>query len=287
VVKDISWFHVVPVGTSLLQNFERKHAKLAEELGVKGWAKASPDDHKVQSRAYRCSISPNRVFRELHDFLSVDPKGNSAELNAFLKYVSLKNQGPPRRIGVMLYSTDTGTGYLCTKVIHKFLSSKGYVMVYQNRPIRVKGLGRSMYTFEDGLVNLLDTFTKHVLPLLRRGVKVYVNATAGFKAESAFLVLASTLLDVSRVYYIHESFHDVVELPIPKLKLDSKLEKLIRETVRSYGLKVSISEFEKLTLKYGFTVEDLKDKGIVDVTDHVELKNWILKMILQSKGLNR
>ncbi|MEM4650566.1 MAG: putative CRISPR-associated protein [Pyrobaculum sp.] len=43
----------------------------------------------------------------------------------------------------------------------------------------------------------------------------YVVATGGFKPESTFAVIAAYLAGAHGAVYIHETFKDVVELPIP------------------------------------------------------------------------
>jgi len=49
----------------------------------------------------------------------------------------------------------------------------------------------------------------------REGRLTYVVATGGYKPESTFAVTAAYVAGAHGVVYVHETFKDVVELPIP------------------------------------------------------------------------
>ena len=68
--------------------------------------------------------------------------------------------------------------------------------------------------FKDrGLRSLVDTLTKLIKEAERGGREALINATGGFKAEIAYATLVGLLFDVP-VYYIHERFGDIVEMPV-------------------------------------------------------------------------
>jgi putative CRISPR-associated protein (TIGR02619 family) len=68
--------------------------------------------------------------------------------------------------------------------------------------------------FKDrGLRSLVDTLTKLIREAERGGREALINATGGFKAEIAYATLVGLLFDVP-VYYIHERFGDIVEMPV-------------------------------------------------------------------------
>ena len=60
----------------------------------------------------------------------------------------------------------------------------------------------------------------------REGRLTYVVATGGYKPESTFAVIAAYLAGAHGAVYIHETFKDVVELPILPLQLEETLAKL-------------------------------------------------------------
>jgi len=267
------WVHIISVGTSLLANFERFKPKLAENLGVMGWSRAGPDD-KVQELAMRRASRGDKVFNELLKFLSKDPEKHSAELNAFLRYVRLNSHVPPRDVGILLYSTDTGTCYLCASVIHEYLSSEGYMML-SPKPIRVEGLGKPEIVFDNALANLLDKVVTKIIDWSRKGVPVYINATGGFKAETQFLVIAASIAGARAAYYIHETFKDVVELPLPPLKIHEGLEKIIRKFKKAGPL--NRGEFEELCYQAGLDPAELEHERKLIV--NLKPRKWLLKLI--------
>ncbi len=183
----VSWLHIVSVGTSILANYERLRADEARELGVAGWSRASPED-PVQSTVLGHARPESRVFRALLSFVEEDPCRASAELNAFLRYTELSGHAPPEKVGVLLYSSDTGTGYLCARLVYEYLKKKGYRLLTE--PIKVEGLGRGPEKLDDALASLMNLVVTRIVEWRKRGARVYVNATGGFKPETTFLVIS-------------------------------------------------------------------------------------------------
>ncbi len=265
----VKWCHVVSVGTSLLANFERLLPDKARVLGVMGWSRLPPG-HEDQFRAEEVASSglSSEVYRGLLEFLEEDPRGRSAELNAFLRYTDFAGHSPPQEVEVILYTSDTGTGWLVGSILGDYLRSKGYVVT---GPIRVERLGRSTVVFEEGLVNLLDKVFRLVVDRKRKGVRVYLNATAGYKPETTFMVIAGMLLGVDGVYYIHEVFREPVMLPTLPLTIRHDLVELLRKLDRVPEKPYSTQIVEE----YGFTVKELVDKGLVsDKPDKIVVRRW-------------
>ncbi len=268
----VKWLHVIASGTSILRNFELKRSEDAGRLGITGWFRLPPN-HPAQEEAVRAarSGSKHEVFSVLSEFLRQSPETVSAELNAFLKYVSLANHAPPHEVGVLIFSTDTGTGYLCAALIHEYLRREGYAVV-TNEPVRVEGLGTSEESFDDGLANLLDKVVNVIREKTAEGIKVYVNATAGFKAETSFLTMAAALAGATAAYYIHEAFREVIELPLPPLTINPKVRKLITLTGRE-GL--SIGEFEETARSQGLNPNDLLERKLFILKGKVYPRKWL------------
>ncbi|GAY26347.1 CRISPR-associated protein [Desulfurococcaceae archaeon AG1] len=209
--------HVVPVGTSLLSNFQRVFPNVVEEWGFVGWDRWAPDD---PGQARLCSSYP-LVLERLSGFVSSQGYGASAELSPFSRAVSVFGHG---RDGVLviLYSTSTCNSKLAREAIARFLRGEGYHV--QEAEIRST---RSADEFEDGLVELLDKVVRLIVDWKRKGARVYVNATPGYKAEASFLVIASLLAGADAVYYMHEAFRDLVILPAIPIKIREDVEKII------------------------------------------------------------
>lgn len=268
----VRWLHVIATGTSILRNFEFRFRGRAEELGVEGWFRLPPDDPR-QDVAWGVARAGrgDEVYRALSDYLRSDPRGASAELNAFLRYVSLSNHVPPGEVGVLVYSTDTGTGYLCARLIHEYLVGEGYAALTPE-PVRVEGLGTSEESLDDGLANLLDKVVSVIREEVAKGVKVYVNATAGFKPETTFLTMAAALAGAAATYYIHEAFREVIELPLPPLTVDPKIKQLISK-VGPEGMNVT--EYEETARNLGINPQELLEKKLLILTDKVRLRKWL------------
>ncbi|RLE84699.1 MAG: hypothetical protein DRJ67_10140, partial [Thermoprotei archaeon] len=208
--------HIVTVGTSVIRNSApRVGGNLAEKL--KGWARAkpgSPEDVEAGEKA----APGTPEFRAVYEILALDPRSVSAELNAMWPYLERR-----RVEAATLLATDSGASEFCAEVLRKYLRDKwgiGEVEV-----TRVPELGRD---FEKGLYNLLDALSSAVRRHGGRGRRVYLNATGGFKPETAIVYVAASLMGIDRVYYIHEVMREVVELPILPLDLRPDYRSLAR-----------------------------------------------------------
>jgi len=272
----VKWLHVIATGTSLLRNFEFRFRDRARELGIEGWFRLPPGDPRQEvAEGVARAGHGNEVYEALRDFLVNDPEGASAELNAFLNYVRVAGHAPPSEVGVLVYSTDTGVGYLCATLIHEYLRSKGYATVGA-APVRVEGLGTSEESFDDGLANLLDRVISVVKEEAGKGVKVYVNATAGFKAETSFLILAATLANATAAYYIHEAFREVIELPLPPLSINPKVKQLV---TRTGPQGISIREFEDAARNLGLNPQELLERKLFVLKETVKPRKWLTLLI--------
>ena len=267
------WLHVIGVGTSLLSNFERENPGKASDLGIKDWYRLSPnspEQYRAEEEADKGYSSI--IFRELYDYLSRDPKRASAELNAFLRYTDKAGHSPPGEVGVLLYTTDTGVSWLVGRVLREYLVSKGYVV---GEPLRIRGLGRSVNVFEEGLVNLVDEVVSRIIDARRKGTLVYINATPGYKAETTFLVIAGLLAGAVSIYYIHEAFGEPVNLPTLPLSIRREVAELLRKIDGSEKYLV-----EEVLGDYNYSVRVLRDMGLVEeVEGKVRVREWAKKII--------
>jgi len=161
------------VGTSLLTN-------AARELGG-----AEPDEKALFN--YLARIAPELA---------------SAETNALAK---LRQEGD--RL-IFLHSS-TEQGRLCAHVLCRHYRSQKTNcdlmavndLSYQESRFKMRGLR-----------SLIDTMIRLIREEQKKGAEVVLNATGGFKAEIAYATLIGLLFDVP-VYYIHEAFQEIIEMP--------------------------------------------------------------------------
>lgn len=109
---------------------------------------------------------------------------------------------------VFLYS-QTEEGSLCADVLQRYYEKKGV----SSKTQEIKDLNYTHHTFaRQGLKSFIDTLIKEIRLSRRMDIMPVINATGGFKAEIAYATLVGLIFKVP-VYYIHEVFQDVIEMP--------------------------------------------------------------------------
>lgn len=175
------------VGISLLQNAKRHHGLPRGE---------SPSDQQLS----------NYLRHE-------DAKEVSAETNA-LHRLGLQSDD---RI-VFLHSA-TQKSAVCAEFLSRHYA--GSVDSISTREIQDLSYEEGKFKLR-GLRSLVGTLTELIEEAQGEGREVLINATGGFKAEIAFSTLVGLLFDVP-VYYIHERFRDIVEMPVLPIDWDYSL----------------------------------------------------------------
>lgn len=238
------FLHIVTVGTSILRNAaaaaERGVPVLEEHREVLARMRLAAPGDPGDVEAYRLAHPSSRIVGDLVAFVSADPYRASAELNAFLSYVASLGDAVH---DVVLFPTDTGVSKLAAVVIKRYLELHGLEAVgrgsiggVEARDIR--GYGRD---FWPGLLSLLKETKKLVAERRDRYDRILVNLTAGFKPESGYLLLASSLFGVDTAYYIHEAMRRVVEIPLLPLRLSDETIAVL-EAIRRGRLEGSVLE---------------------------------------------
>jgi len=269
-------FHVVTVGTAILLNFARTFKDEAEELKISSWGRLPPD-HDDQKKAEASAHRGSKVFDRLLEYVNSDPYSASAELNAFYRFTDLYGPSRIEDIEIGLYTTDTGTGYLCGRIVYEHLKSRGY---YVNEPVRVRGFGLGASLFDEALSNLIDKIAGVVKSKKNAGYRVYVNATAGFKPETSFATIISMVMGADKVYYIHESFREVVALPLLPITVKEEFLSLID---RIYP-HISLADLKDII---GYErIKELEERGVIIIREgRVEPRPWIRKLYTMIKGI--
>ncbi|MEM0345105.1 MAG: putative CRISPR-associated protein [Thermofilaceae archaeon] len=244
--------HIVTVGTSIVRNAAQDPG-LPPDLAdrVRRWARATPGS-KDDVEAGERGVPGQPEFRALYEILKVKPRELSAELNAMWRYL---DEG---RVGFAeLLATDSGVCELCARLLKEYLTATHGV---EAEVYRVEKLGRD---FEEGLYNLLDRIT--ALAVKHRGRSIYLNATGGFKPETAVVYAAACLLGFDRVYYIHEAMREVVEIPTIPLAVHS-------DYLRALELLAAGAPADKLAA-------ELERRGIITrVGREYRLRKWVERL---------
>lgn len=153
----------------------------------------------VLSNARRQGIATDRT--SLGAFVAQRPREASAEINAMGDYLDRGSVG-----SVYLLATDTPDGALCADLVEEHLRSRG---VRVSRGPRILGAA-DPDAFYAGLSDLVLAVARYIRRHERDGV--LINATGGYKAESAMVTSLGLTLGVA-VYYQHESATRAVVLP--------------------------------------------------------------------------
>lgn len=174
---------LVTVGTSLLSNVKR-------ELDLE-----KPD------------------VRELKGFLTAaEPSRASAETNSLFR---LLREGDT----LVFLCSDTEEGRLCAEALAGHYRGKRY----ETSVVAIPDLTYAESRFKmRGLRSLVSTLIGEILRHRGKGREVLINATGGFKAEIAYATLVGLLFDVP-VYYIHEKFGEIIEMPPTPIGWDYSL----------------------------------------------------------------
>jgi len=209
-------FFAITVGTSILANAAR------EGIVPEAWSRLAPDDPR-QEEAERGPVE------RLVEFAVADPERCCAELNTVAK---VAKRWPPlfRRARAALYASDTGAGRLAARALEgafcRAVAKLGVAVEECTAEVKVvPGLGRD---FSRSLGELARAVARDVKCAKARGMNPYVVATGGYKPESTFAVVAAYLAGALDVFYIHESFRDVVSLGLLPIDLHPAARQVAR-----------------------------------------------------------
>lgn len=170
------------VGTSLKSNFER------EKKGVE--------------------VTPDALFFHLRE---ADVKKASAETNSLSRILKEGDS-------IVFLHSDTPEGELCADILRRYYQKSNYEAAIE----RVVDLRYDESVFKvKGLRSLVNKLCNLIEDAENKGFDVIINATGGFKAEIAYATLVG-LLYQKNVFYIHELFNDIIELPALPISLDIK-----------------------------------------------------------------
>lgn len=272
----VSVCYISLVGTSLLGNFNRalgaRYRSRYPDFGE--WYRLSPSDdrNRIPDGDVCNALEDRSLIGDMISFV-VNERGRScAEVNGVLGIQSVFGHSPGNVEIVLLY-TKTCTARLVSKVLVEAFQGLGF-----QKPLLIElSKIESVDEFDYGLVELLDKVFSIVSDRRSRGMRIYINATPGFKAETAFIVIASMLLGVDAAIYIHESFDYPVILPsLPIAIRKEELEPLLKV----FGEDNSIHINAFVSALGDSKLREYVDKGIVRMKgEEVVIRPWIRYLI--------
>jgi len=276
------------VGTSILANLERKLQELnvskdLEEV-LRGSSRLRLDDPKQQEFRRRVHYS-DPLMRIAVDAVARDPEQMSAELNTIIKFFREWRPGTAyvEELHIRLYPTDTGTSVFCANAIKNYVEfyRQDFVKLLDIRQdckitcdiVELKGFGVSEKFFTEGIDELLDKYAKYILSLKKRGYKVILAATGGFKPECTYAVIIGLLCGVDRIVYVHEAFRYYVDLPAIPLDVDPEVKELVKRIGKGAYPKHALEQL-------GINVDELREKGVLRQENGVfRLAEWLVKIL--------
>lgn len=198
---------LVTVGTSLLSNARQDLGLKTEEL----------DEQRLS--CYLRSTSLEKA---------------SAETNSLSRILQEGDR-------IVFLHSQTEEGKKCAEVLRRHYEKQRYQVDLQE----VSDLAYTESRFKmRGLRSLVAALIEHIKKERCQGRGVLINATGGFKAEVAYATLVGLLFDVP-IYYIHEVFREIIEMPPMPLSWD-------------YSLLANYEEF------FEWIAADLRPTGEVD-----------------------
>jgi putative CRISPR-associated protein, APE2256 family len=237
------------------------------------WDRVAVDDPRnTYPSGVICRALKNvELLAKLEQFALENPVRALAEVNG-IETTLTKFPTPRGAVDVVLIASQTCNSLLCAQIARKVLKAMGYSNV---EVVEVKAL-KSVDEFDEGLLELLDKVVEHIEGYLKRGYKVVVSATPGFKAETAFLTIVAMLLGIPSIY-IHESFKAPVTLPVLPIRVDTATLSEVLELFRSSNCVdkgVAINVLGEKLSEYLFTQIITEKPG-----GEVCLRVWLSKLL--------
>jgi putative CRISPR-associated protein (TIGR02619 family) len=151
--------------------------------------------------------------RQLANFLRHTPAAAaSAETNSLSRLVREGDR-------ILFLRSQTDEGKQCAEALARHYAGLGY----SSTVLEVPDLTYAESRFKiRGLRSLVATLSEQIHQERDQGRQVLINATGGFKAEIAYATLVGLLFNVP-VFYIHEAFRDIIEMPPTPIGWDYSL----------------------------------------------------------------
>ncbi|QXJ32116.1 putative CRISPR-associated protein [Saccharolobus shibatae] len=261
--------HLSAVGTSVLRN-SSKDPKIKDRLsslGLENWDSLSLDDKKQRMIIeYR-----NELLEYLKNYIRENGEKASAELSALLKAFRKFNH-TVEDTKIFLYYTNSPNSELAGEAIRYYLNELGYKDVVLAEVTKIN----SESNFYEGTVDLFDKVITKLIDWKNNGYEIFINTTSGFKSETIFISIAGLMLE-STLYYLHESFNDIIILPSPPISIKPNYVKIIKR-LKEEGYVVPLSRAEKIFSSD--IIRRLEELAIIERKEGaIRLRDWSRKFI--------
>lgn len=141
----------------------------------------------------------------------------SAETNSLSRLIERGTLAPGDELVFVASATELGGR--CAAAVARFFQEEGFITSVR----QIEGLTYEEKCFKNkGMHALIAMLVQLIGWQQRRGRQVLINATGGFKAEVAYATTAGLLFGIP-VYYLHESFKEIIELPPAPISWDYSL----------------------------------------------------------------
>ncbi len=282
---------LVTVGTSILNQVSRELEKLNIPEDIK---KNLVDAGRLRVNDPRQEIFEKSIekkddlFKTVLNFVSADPERHCAELNTIIKFSKTWLRARHlSELKIILYPTDTGNCKFCAHVIKEFIENNKAVLNVNPacnvtcEVVYLKGFGTSIEEFfsKEGISDLLNKYARYIVDLRNSGYILVLMPVGGFKPECTYATIVGLLFGISKVVYVHETFENVVELPLVPIDFDSRFIRLV-EKIESFN-ELSRRDIEDL----GIDVDELVDRGLVVRGESgYKVPDWVIEF-LRVKGV--
>ena len=213
------WELIMPVGTSLLRWLNgQPHVEVKIP---KAW---SPFSLNIACEG--ATPTPElRVAQTLNQAL--DAERTCAEIDStrkWLQWTEIESGRAPASLKrITLLASDTDVGRWVTNILERILPRALNLGSVEVEPVVVEQVARA--SMQRGLRSFVREVGQRTRTAQNLGRQVAINATAGFKVESAFGTLLGATLG-AEIFYLHETMKDVVVLPPMPLTWDLDSEDL-------------------------------------------------------------
>ncbi len=151
--------------------------------------------------------------RQLDQYLKeTESEKASAETNSLGRLLQTGDR-------IVFLHSQTDEGRQCAEALRRHYTRQHYSV--ELREVRDLTYAESRFKLR-GLRSLVATLIEQIRKERAQQRPVLINATGGFKAEIAYATLVGLLFDAP-VYYIHEAFRDIIEMPPTPISWDYSL----------------------------------------------------------------
>lgn len=210
------------VGASLLSNAAKRG------LVPQGLDRLKPGDPKLE-------VLEKIDARPLVEYAAGNPEECCAELNTVVKAARRWEKLFSEDVAASIYASDTEQGRFISKILREALCRVLNARSCTAAVKVVEGLGAEE-EFKTALLRLAAAIRSDFTAARREGRLAYLVASGGFKPESTFAVIAAYIAGANGIFYVHESFQKLVDLPMLPLQIKDAVVKYAEGRADEYAL---------------------------------------------------